>query len=204
MNILPLLSTKPENTKPYKDWLKSCGIDNVVDEDYTMRIWEGWLFKLDRFGRKTPEKLLHKSFSKQVYLKQLDIDNDEQRSSDVNLQFLGYEKRHIYKNASPVTISEHAVRRWWEHTQTRPNIISWIEYSYKNTLKVDTTELYHPKALLIGYVTRTDNEKIMVNIDTKQYIRVPGVGFRITTVLPVDILNDSQRYRWYKLKESVE
>ena len=204
MNILPLLSTKPENTKPYKDWLKSCGIDNVVDEDYTMRIWEGWLFKLDRFGRKTPEKLLHKSFSKQTYLKQLDIDNDEQRSSDVNLQFMGYEKRHIYKNASPVTISEHAVRRWWEHTQTRPNIISWIEYSYKNTLQVDTTELYHPKALLIGYVTTSNNEKIMINIDTKQYIRVPGVGFRITTVLPVDILNDSQRYRWYKLKESVE
>jgi hypothetical protein len=208
MNILPLLSTKPENTKPYKDWLKTCGINDVVDEDYTMRIWEGWLFKSNRFGRKTPDKLLHKAYSKQCYLKQLDIDNDEDRSSDVNLQIMGYKDRHIYKDVAPVTISEHSVRRWWEHTQTKPDILSWTEYGcqafLKNLVKPDTTELYHPKALLIGYATGYSVSRILMNIDTKDHIKVPGVGFRITTVIPADILNDSQRYRWYKLKETIE
>jgi hypothetical protein len=45
MSYLPLANSKPENTKPYKDWLRSCGIENVVDEDYTMRIWENWTAK---------------------------------------------------------------------------------------------------------------------------------------------------------------
>jgi hypothetical protein len=202
MNILPLISTKPENTKPYKDWLKSCGINDVVDEDYTMRIWEGWLFKSNRFGKKTPEKLLHKTFQRQQYLKQLDIGIDEQRSSDINLQCMGYANRHIYKNVVPITISEHAVRRWWEHTHTQPNIISWIEYSLRNKITAQTTELYHPNALLMGCVTRSDSERIMFNIDTKDFTSFPGVGFRIATVIPVDMLNESQSYRWYKLKEA--
>jgi hypothetical protein len=206
MNVLPLISTKPDNTKPYKDWLKSCGISNIVDEDYTMRIWEGWIFKSNRFGKKTPDKLLHKNFSSQCYLKQLDIGIDEQRSSDVNLQIMGYKDRHIYKNVAPITISEHAVRRWWEHKQTKPDIMSWIDYGsqafLKGLVKVNTTELYHPKALLIGYVTGYSLSRILLNIDTKDFVRVPDVGFRITTVLPVDILNENQLYRWYKLKET--
>lgn len=204
MNILPLISTKPEDTKPYKDWLKSCGIEDVVDEDYTMRIWESWLFKSNRFGKKTPESILYKSFPKQAYFKQLDIGIEEKRSSDINVQVLGYKNRMIYKSVLSPTISEHAVRRWWQHTQSKPDILSWVEYACKTLLQSDTTEIYHPKALLIGYVVRSVNEQILFNIDTKDFTRISGVGFRITTILPSDILNQSQRYRWYKLKEAQE
>jgi len=204
MNILPLLNTKSENTKPYKDWLKSSGINNVVTEDYTMRIWEGWLFKSNRFGKNTSESVLYKNFPKQYYLKQLDISIDDQRSSDINLQILGYEKRYIYKNVLPITVSEHSVRRWWEHKHSKPDILSWIEQGLKSTLTADTTELYHPQALLLGYVFRSDNERILLNIDNKTMIRIPGIGFRINTVIPVDMLNENQQYRWYKLKEAAE
>lgn len=201
MNILPLHNTKPENTKPYKDWLKSCGISNVVDEDYTMRIWETWVFKADRFGKKTPNTVLHKHFVQQQYLKQLDIDQDQARSSDVNLQVLGYQARCIYKTILPCVISEHAVRRWWQHTETKPDLIAWIGSVCAGPFQADTTEFYHPTALLLGQMVRSDCFEVSINIDSKAKSIRPGVSFRISTVLPRDILSPSQLYRWYKLKE---
>jgi hypothetical protein len=202
--ILPLDNPKPEHTKPYKDWLRTCGINGVVDEDYTMRIWERWMLKARRHGRKTQDSVLHKEFPQQHYLKQLDIQIDEARSSDINLQLMGYTNRLIYKNVAPVTVSEHSVRRWWEHTNAKPDIMSWIDHALRATLTATTTELHHPDALMLGTVFRSDNVQLLYSIDHKQFIRVPGIGFRIKTVIPAHMLNEGQRYRWYCLQEALQ
>lgn len=208
MNILPLISNKPENTKPYKDWLRSCGINNVVDEDYTQRIWERWLFKCNRFGKKTSSSELKRHFPDQTYFKQLDIYEIESRSSDINLQVLRYRDRHIQKAVSNITISEHAVKRWWQHTGTAPDIMSWIE-SWQGVRELvrdgkPISELYHPAALLLGDLCHSENAIIGFNIDTKELYEISSYMFRIKTVIPVDKLNERQTALWYKLKEAQE
>lgn len=207
----PLISTRPENTLPYKDWLRTCGIDGVYDEDHTMRIWESWIRRCSRFGRRTHDRDLYRAFAQQSYLKQLDIAESSGRSSDVNLQVMFYTQRHIHKTASNITVSEHAVRRWWQHTGRRPDIMSWIEawpdwstWEEYCTGGQPTGELYHPDALLLGTIFRTDNATESINIDTRHVIRHPGLAFRVATVVPVDQLNEGQTYRWYQLKEQIE
>lgn len=206
---LPLFTTKPDGTKPYKDWLRSCGIHNVVDEDYTMRIWENWLLKSNRVGKKTPNNVLKKMFPNQNYLKQLDIGENENRSSDINLQVLGCYNRNLVKAVSNITISEHAVKRWWEHTGTKPDILSWLESweNVKTIVKDDgkpITEVYHKDALLLGELTLSESHLIGLDIDSKNYYYKSDYAFRVKTVIPCDKLNEGQTTIWYKLKEAAE
>lgn len=206
---LPLISAKALDTRPYKDWLKHNGITEVYDEDYAMHIWEDWIRKTTRFGKNTKNSILYKTFPKQQFLKQVDVPVDTNRSSDINYQQLYYSDRCLKRQASQISLSEHAVRRWWEHTNTKPNILSWlnafpqfnsIDQYYKDGEQI--TQLYHADGLLCGHLYQSRNQIEIINIDTKQVLVVPGIGFRVQTIIPVNILNEKQRFDWYKLKEA--
>ena len=203
---LPLLTPKPQNTKPYIDWYRVCGIDNVYTEDDTMRHWEKWMLKCQRFGRRTTNAELSRHFTSVSVFKQTDVYNDEQRSSDINLQLMYLENRTLIKTALPVTISEHAVRRFWERTSSKPRLLEWVMAFpvWQTDFSAGLNEMYCADGLLLGELFKTDNVAETWNIDTKTFQRKPGFGFRIKTVIPVGMLNEGQQYRWHKLKTKRE
>jgi hypothetical protein len=171
-----------------------------------MREWEKWIAKSQRFGRRTSNSELNRHYKNIMVFKQTDVYTHEQRSSDINLQLMYVRNREIVKTVLPVTISEHAVRRYWEHTNTKPKLDEWIcgfptwQTDFSNGLD----EMYCPQGLLLGEMGITENIAEIWNIDTKTFHRHSGVYFRVKTIIPVGMLNEGQQYRWYKLKTKYE
>jgi len=216
MNILPLVTTRSTTTKDYKNWFRTYGMRDVFDEDYATKIWESWLFKSRRFGKKTKNSDLQRHFPRLSFLKQLDIELDETRSSDIVVQHFYQKDKKLFRTSNNVIISEHCVKRWAEHTGRIPSLdllTGWVLAFQKiySTLNQDgqgfvedITEVYHPDALLIGEMYRTPNGMEIYDFKNHRFYRFPDIGFRIKTVIPSDKLNDGQRYRWYKLQQQAE
>jgi len=206
----PFFTKKDPNTKPYIDWLRKHGIEDVKDEDFAIGEWELWLTKAMRMSKRTDAKILQKNFSQKEFLKQIDIPEDANESSDIALQTLNLIGRKIVRRSSFVVISEHAVKRWWDHTKTIADVYSWIaaEEDPKKLRDENTgggvTALYHPDALLLGECRRGENCLNLFDIDTKREGNFDLPCFRIKTAIPVDMLNESQTARWYQLKQTTE
>lgn len=204
--IMPLLSTKDADTVPYKDWLRSCGINDVLTEDDVVREVEKRVLKAaSRFGKRTPEKQLKQAFPTLHILRQLDVRQADGRSSDIGMVRLGYDNRVIYSHSGTMVISEHAVRRYWAHTGQRPDIEDWLcRYPYWYDVHQRPSELYAQDGLLLGELFRSDNALQGWNIDTKEDVKSAGLAFRIKTIIPTGLLNENQIARWYKLKKEWE
>lgn len=203
--ILPPSRPKDEDTMPYKDWLRACGIDGIQTEDDVIRERDKRFMKALRFGKRTPNNELTKAFPTIQILRQLDVKQADGRSSDIGLVLLYYENRCLVSHSGIIVISEHAVRRYWAHTGQRPNIEEWLS-RYPKWLDADTnvTELYSEDGLLLGERFLSVNMQVVWHIDHKIEYKNSGLGFRIKTAIPVNQLNENQTARWYKLKQQWE
>jgi hypothetical protein len=196
---------KDPNDKDFIDWRRKYYIDNVKTEDDACRIWEGYLMKLNRVGKKTSPAVLNKLFPTHFMIKQMDIGADEQRSSDVTNHVIGWAKQgkqtYIARgNLNPISISEHAVLRYWQRARTRPNLMAWFQtplsYSVcEETQKLQTPgeALALPEGLLLGEYVAPKNAWNVITLGDKIEHHIQRVGFRVKTFLATEQLNLEQK-----------
>jgi hypothetical protein len=199
--IIP--SPKPANTKPYINWLRTCGINNVATEDDVMAVWEKYLNKAFAYNKNTDISKLVK-FKRFYCIKQMDIDIDEKRSSDIVMSYINRIGRKLVRHTGQITISEHSVRRYWEHTQTKPDIMDWFNRFPNYEYDLTEEHLYCPQGLLVGNFNYSSKHYDLYDINTRTDEQHPEIGFRIKTIIPAECLNERQAYLWYQLKQRTE
>jgi hypothetical protein len=192
-----IVPSSPWDTLPFKDWLWKNGIPDVMDEDWSVKQLTDRLDRLDRFGKRSKPEDIRRAFGKDLkFLCQQDCPRDSGFSSRVTLRTLRLNRKVVEYFSSNITVSEHAVRRYWEHTQVKPDVTTWCR---PQVLTHETEYLATPQGLLCGQIYRGTRSREKFILYPRERLVEGGLTFGVKTIIPKDMLNSKQEWIMYNL-----